>query len=79
MDRLMKRDFKIILIGFLLLTSCQAYSNSEDKKRDKEDIYKDLPFSMPTVEQPSFPDYQVNICDFGAKSGGGNIEYGGYQ
>lgn len=33
-------------------------------------IYADVPFSMPTVERPSFPGYEVNICDFGAKSDG---------
>ena len=33
-------------------------------------IYADVPFSMPTVERPSFPAYEVNICDFGAKSDG---------
>ncbi len=35
-----------------------------------EAIYKDLPFEMGKVEQPSFPDYSVSIVDFGAKSDG---------
>lgn len=33
-------------------------------------IYKNLPFDMPQVEQPSFPEYSVNIVDFGAKNDG---------
>ncbi|MDR0745791.1 MAG: glycoside hydrolase family 28 protein [Mediterranea sp.] len=33
-------------------------------------IYENLPFDMPKVEQPSFPAYEVNILDFGAKSDG---------
>ena len=33
-------------------------------------IYENLPFDMPEVEQPSFPAYEVNILDFGAKSDG---------
>lgn len=35
-----------------------------------DNFYKNLPFDMPKVEQPSFPDYKVNIRDFGAKSDG---------
>lgn len=30
-------------------------------------IYENLPFDMPQVEQPTFPEYSVNIVDFGAK------------
>ena len=33
-------------------------------------IYENLPFDMPKVEQPSFPDYTVCITDFGAKGDG---------
>ena len=29
-----------------------------------------LPFKMDKVEQPTFPDYSVNIIDFGAKPDG---------
>lgn len=42
----------------------------EDGMKGNEHVYADLPFSMPEVEQSSFPDYQVSICDFGAKSDG---------
>ena len=70
MNRILKKDFRVMLMGLLLLASCQAYSNSEDQTIEMEDLYKDLPFSMPKVERPVFPDYQVSICDFGAKSNG---------
>ena len=70
MNRFLKKDFRVMLVGLLLLASCQAYSDSEDKTIEMEDLYKDLPFSMPAIERPVFPDYQVNICDFGAKSNG---------
>jgi len=33
-------------------------------------IYAQLPFQMDKVEQPTFPDYSVNIIDFGAKPDG---------
>ena len=70
MNTFLKEELKIVLASLLLLTSCQTYSNPENTAKDVEDVYKDLPFSMPKVEQPSFPDYQVNIRDFGAQSDG---------
>lgn len=36
----------------------------------EEAIYADLPFDMPRVERPVFPDYEVSIVDFGAKGDG---------
>lgn len=36
-------------------------------------IYENLPFAMPRVEQPAFPDYEVNIRTFGAKSDGATL------
>ena len=47
MNRFLKKDFRVMLMGLLLLASCQAYSNSEDQTIEMEDLYKDLPFSMP--------------------------------
>lgn len=54
----------------LLLALGQGCSLPKSDMRDLGDIYAGLPFSMPEVKQPSFPDYQVNICDFGAKGDG---------
>lgn len=31
MNRFLKKDFRVMLVGLLLLASCQAYSDSEDK------------------------------------------------
>lgn len=33
-------------------------------------IYQNLPFEMPKVQQPAFPNYEVNITAFGAKGDG---------
>ncbi len=33
-------------------------------------IYQDIPFDMPQVERPSFPDYTTDIVDWGAVSDG---------
>lgn len=43
------------------LASCQP---TEEYKY--ESLYADLPFEMPRVEAPSFPDNEVNLSDFGA-------------
>ena len=61
MNRFLKKDFRVMLMGLLLLASCQAYSNSEDQTIEMEDLYKDLPFSMPAIERPVFPDFIVNM------------------
>ena len=39
-------------------------------QNENSGIYKDLPFEMPQVARPSFPDYRVDIRDFGAVSDG---------
>lgn len=54
-----------------LLCACRGTVKQGDvPAADMKAVYDGLPFSMPEVEQPSFPDYQVNICDFGAKGDG---------
>ena len=59
-----------LLLAAHLLYSYPVYSHSGIGSDGLKDIYKDVPFAMPKVEQPSFPDYQVDIRDFGAKSDG---------
>lgn len=41
--------------------SCKQQENSTDTS-----FYQNLPFKMEPVQQPSFPDYSVNIINFGA-------------
>lgn len=57
-----------VLVAFLLV-SCQKGPVLQGDS-SMEEMYRELPFSMPRVERPSFPDYQVSICDFGAKGDG---------
>lgn len=70
MNDLTMTKLRIMLIGGLLLLTNLLYSNPGNEINKFEDIYKDVPFKMPKVEQPSFPNYQVNIRDFGAKGDG---------
>ncbi len=39
--------------------------NEGDKSSDYNYLYKDLPFDMPVLSQPTFPDNEVSIIDFG--------------
>lgn len=53
----------------VLFASCADCTQQKTAAID-DSIYENLPFDMPKVEQPSFPAYEANILDFGAKSGG---------
>ncbi|TWV14723.1 glycoside hydrolase family 28 protein [Bacteroidaceae bacterium HV4-6-C5C] len=57
-----------ILIFPLQQVETSVYAQSTNQI--KEDIYSNLPFEMPIVQQPHFSDYSVNIKDFGAKGDG---------
>ena len=69
MNTLSKKLFTLTAL-FLALLPARNTACAQCKSPVDENIYKELPFSMPEVEQPSFPDYTVNILDFGAKSDG---------
>lgn len=69
MNTLRKR---VLQLTFLLI-SIQFSSNgvfAQPFTPIDNSIYSDLPFNMPQVKQPAFPDYTVNIADFGAKGDG---------
>ncbi len=71
MNKLAK-GFLFVASAFFALTAvgCQSQSCSQKQSTIDESIYNDLPFSMPKVQQVSFPNYSVSIVEFGAKSGG---------
>ena len=52
------------------VVTCTKYGKCPKRNYIDESIYENLPFNMPKVEQPAFPDYTVNIVDFGAKGDG---------
>lgn len=67
---ILKIDLRIVLVGIACFISCQSFSRAGSGMTEKDDIYKNLPFVMPEVVRPSFPDYEANIRDFGALSDG---------
>jgi polygalacturonase len=54
----------------LPLTACTEPAVRQATNIIPESIYAGVPFDMPRVEQPTFPDYRVSITDFGAKPDG---------
>lgn len=60
---------KKLFLSFIGCSSLAA-GYSQNELSIGEELYRDLPFEMPVVKQPSFPDYKVNILDFGAKGDG---------
>ena len=59
----------LALLALSLLTACRV-NVQLDAETDFKEYFQNLPFQMNPVEQPSFPDYQVSIVDFGAKGDG---------
>ena len=61
----MKKN-KIYLCLLIIITCISSYV-----KADNYDyLYKDLPFQMPVLQKPVFPDYKVCITTYGAVSDG---------
>ena len=54
---------------FPILCSCNT-GNNPAKQAAEPSIYEQLPFQMSEVIRPSFPNYEVNITEFGAKGDG---------
>ena len=69
MNTFVKKLLVLTAIYFPLLP-VQNTVNAQNGNYIDESIYENLPFDMPKVEQPAFPDYTVNIIDFGAKGDG---------
>jgi polygalacturonase len=58
------------LVGSTLLSDGNGAHAQGQTNVDVATLYNNLPFSMPEVKQPVFPDYSVNILDFDAKGDG---------
>lgn len=63
------KTVKLLVLSVLTLSSLSACAQKSDISAQSgyqyEYLYKDLPFEMPRVQRPTFPDYQVSIADFG--------------
>ncbi len=55
---------------FLLILS---FTSCRQESYPYESLYRDLPFDMPRVEAPRFPDREVKLTDFGAVGNGTDL------
>lgn len=67
MNTLIKKAFSPDSLRLPILAQT---SLAQEKTCADDCLYKNLPFDMPKVERPVFPDYSVNILQFGAKGNG---------
>ena len=61
-----KKKLIVLSLAFIPMACSQRTDMKQCDNGMDEDVYKDLPFEMPVVERPSFPDYSVDITEFGA-------------
>lgn len=60
----MRRLLLPLLLALLVFASCNTVTK-ENGAYPYAYLYKDLPFDMPQVNAPTFPDREVSIVDFG--------------
>ncbi|HSQ46266.1 MAG TPA: hypothetical protein VLM44_05020, partial [Lutibacter sp.] len=61
----------LYIISATLTVSCSQYANLETSKSyQNSGFYDNIEFKMKIIQEPSIPNYSVNIKDFGAISGG---------
>ncbi len=60
----------LCLLGLAGILNAQEGKVHQSFTYKYEAVYRDLPFDMPRVEAPIFPDRKVNLADFGAIGNG---------
>lgn len=64
----MKKNLLLLTFAFLVLSCTNNSPNSNAYKY--EYLYEDLPFDMPRVQRPTFPNRSVNLLDYDGKPDG---------
>ena len=63
------KQSQLLLALFIFTITCHI-SAQKTVQINEQNIYEDIEFNMPKVNTTSFPNYEVNITDFGAITGG---------
>ena len=63
-----KENLKLMIALVILATGCTTQTTTQETASD--DVYEGLEFEMPRIQEPVIPDNSVSITDFGALSGG---------
>lgn len=63
-----KKLLSKILLAFLIVFSISC--DKQSGQNDLSGVYEGLEFDMPVIKEPVIPDFTVSITDFGAVSGG---------
>lgn len=66
----MSRIITISGVILLLLSLVNCAEKTAPVQEEATDIYEGIEFDMPKVIEPTFPDFEVSIKDFGAKGDG---------
>lgn len=66
----MNKLIKVLSLFLSLVFMAGGISSDLKAKGKYEYLYKDLPFKMPVLQQPVFPNHKVNIKDFGGNPNG---------
>ena len=67
-----QKSMMMLSVCTLPLFSCTAPAPQAEEAIISSEVYKALPFEMPQVVQPTFPNLSLSIVDFGAKGDGGH-------
>jgi polygalacturonase len=60
----------LICAGIISLMEVSVGYSQQKHELLADDLYRDLPFKMEKIQEPVFPDFNVNIKDFGAVNDG---------
>ncbi len=70
----MRKSFSIVgvfIFALMVLEGCSSQAtHSKTETKSYSEIYSEVPFNMPEVIQPTFPNVSVKITDYGAKKDG---------